>query len=212
MVITAIEKRQGTRYQVDIDYEYWYILDIEVIFDFHLKSGMTVDEDLLTEVRRAADYRKAKERALYLLGSRDHCRTELIRKLRQSVEDDEVLEEVADRMEELGFLNEERYAEKLARHLLLVKKRGERRALYEMTQKGVDSRIASAALDAVPKEEQEDLLTDLVRRKYARYLGDEKGKNKTLQALGRLGHGYYDALHAIETVLNELDEEEDDED
>ena len=71
-------------------------------------------------------------------------------------------------------------------------------------------RRGDAAIDAVQPDEE--LLTALVRKKYARYLGDEKGKNKVVQALVRLGHSYYDALEAVEIVEEELEAEDEGED
>ena len=197
MVITDILKKQGTRYQIQVDEEYWTILDVEIIADFHLKKGMEITEELQTEVQRAADYRRGKERALYLLGYRDHCRKELVDKLSKNI-DRELAEEIADKMEELGFLDDRKYAQKLARHLLLVKKRGERRALQEMVLKGLDRAVAMEALYGI--EPDENLLPDLIEKKYLRFLGDEKGRKKVIAALMRLGHDYSDIIRAVDAA------------
>lgn len=204
MVITDIFKKQGTRYQIEVDGAYWTILDVEILVDYHLKKGMEVTEELQAEVQRAADYRRGKERALYLLGYRDHCRKELVDKLSKNI-DRELAEEIADKMEELGFLDDRKYAGKLARHLILVKKRGERRALQEMTLKGIDR---SAAMEAIAEvEPDENLLSELIQRKYLRYLGDEKGRNKVIAALMRLGHDYGDVVRAVDEAEASLQEE-----
>lgn len=204
MVITDILKKQGTRYQIEVDGAYWAILDVEIIADFHLKKGMEINEELQAKVQRAADYRRGKERALYLLGYRDHCRKDLVDKLSKNIDRD-LAEEIADKMEELGFLNDRKYAEKLARHLILVKKRGERRALQEMVLKGIDRETAVAAISLV--EPDENLLQELIRRKYLRYLGDEKGRNKVIAALIRLGHDYGDVVQAVDEAEASLKEE-----
>lgn len=204
MVITDIFKKQGTRYQIEVDGEYWTILDVEIVADFHLKKGMEVTEGLQAEVQRAADYRGGKERALYLLGYRDHCRKDLVSKLSKNI-DRELAEEIADKMEELGFLDDRKYAEKLARHLILVKKRGERRALQEMVLKGIDRETAIEAISLV--EPDENMLQELIERKYLRYLGDEKGRNKVIAALMRLGHDYGDVVRAVDEAAAALKEE-----
>lgn len=204
MVITDIFKKQGTRYQIEVDGEYWTILDVEIVADFHLKKGMEVTEGLQAEVQWAADYRRGKERALYLLGYRDHCRKELVDKLSKNL-DRELAEEIADKMEELGFLDDRKYAEKLARHLILVKKRGERRTLQEMVLKGIDRETAIEAISLV--EPDENMLQELIERKYLRYLGDEKGRNKVIAALMRLGHDYGDVVRAVDEAAAALKEE-----
>lgn len=205
MKITALTKSKGTRFRVDVDDEYWYILDAELIYQFGLKTGLEVEESFLEEVKNAAERRKARERAFYLLESREHSKKELIDKLCRSVSYD-IAEETAGKMEELGLIHEDAYARRLAEYLVKVKKRGPRRVRLEMRQKGIPEDLIDAALDAV--EPEEEMLTELVRRKYARYLGDEKGKNKVLQTLMRLGHSYYDALSAVETAEDELKEDE----
>ncbi len=204
MVITGILKKQGTRYQIEVDGEYWIILDAELIASFHLKKGLEITEELQEEVRRAADFRKGRERALYLLEYRDHCRKELVDKLSKNIER-ELAEEIADRMEELGLLDDRKYAQKLARHLILVKKRGERRALQEMMIKGIDRDIAVEAVSLV--EPDENLLQELIKRKYLRYLGDEKGRNKVIAALMRLGHDYGDVIQAVNEAEESLERE-----
>ena len=58
-------------------------------------------------------------------------------------------------------------------------------------------------------EPEEDQLTELVLRKYARYLEDDedgKGREKVIRALMRLGHGYYDAAGAVDEAAARLDE------
>ena len=204
MVITDIFKKQGTRYQIEVDGAYWTIIDVEIIAAFHLKKGMEVTEEIQEKVQRAADYRRGKERALYLLGYRDHCRKDLVDKLSKNIDRD-LAEEIADKMEELGFLDDRKYAEKLARHLMLVKKRGERRALQEMVLKGIDRETAVDAISLV--EPDENLLQELIERKYLRYLGDEKGRNKVIAALMRLGHDYSDVIRAVDEAEASLKEE-----
>lgn len=204
MVITDIFKKQGTRYQIEVDGEYWSIFDVEIIAAFHLKKGMEITEKLQMEVQRAADYRRGKERALYLLGHRDHCRKELVDKLSKNIFR-ELAEEIADKMEELGFLDDYKYARKLARHLLLVKKRGARRALQEMEWKGLDRSVAMEAIGSV--EPDENLLSELIQRKYLRYLGDEKGRKKVIASLMRLGHDYDDVVRAVDEAEDSLKNE-----
>ena len=202
MIITKLEKMQGSRWKVEVDGEYWNILDAEIIVQFHLKQGVSVEEETLEKALSAAEYRRARERALYLLDRKDYGSWEIERKLSQNVSP-ETARKVVERLQELSLLNDEEYARKLARHYILQKHQGPRRAVLELRKRGIDAALAAEAVDEVEPEEGE--LLALCRRKYARKLEtDEKGREKVIAALMRLGHGYYDAAGAVDAVIEEL--------
>lgn len=222
MMITSITRYgdKGNRYRVDVDGEYWYILADTLIMDFRLRKGMEVTEELLTEVRAAADYRKGRERAFYLLESREHSKAELTQKLARHI-DWETAEKIAGEMEALGLIHEDAYAKRLVEYLSTVRQQGPRRIRQELYKRGLPRDVVEEALSGL--ETDEDALIELVRKKYARYLmpddeeeeepsgfrrGYSKGKNKALQGLMRLGYSFGDSLAAIEAVEAELAEEE----
>ena len=203
MIVTGLEKMEGSsRWKVEVDGEYWNILDAEIIVLFRLKKGAAVTEELLRKALDAAEYRRARERALYLLDRKDYSSWELEQKLARNVSP-ETARKVVERLQELSLLNDEEYARKLARHYILQKHQGPRRAVLELRKRGIDAALAAEAVDEVEPEEGE--LLALCRRKYARKLEtDEKGREKVIAALMRLGHGYYDAAGAVDAVLEEL--------
>lgn len=209
MKITSITKKNGTRWQIEVDDEYWAILDAEIIVNQHLKVGSELTEERMEEILRAADFRRARERALYLLDYRDHSRGEIVEKLSRNV-DRGIAEEVADKLCELGLIDDGAYAKKLARHFLLTKKYGARRAEFEMRRKGIDGRLAAEAVAEV--EPDEDLLEELALKKYGRYLEDDpdgKGRDKAIRGLMRLGHGYYEAEAAVDAAAARLETDTD---
>lgn len=209
MKITSITKKNGTRWQIEVDDEYWAILDAETIVNQHLKVGVELTEERMEEILRAADFRRARERALYLLDYRDHSRGEIVEKLSRNV-DRVIAEEVADKLCELGLIDDGAYAKKLARHFLLTKKYGARRAEFEMRRKGIDGRLAAEAVAEV--EPDEDLLEELALKKYGRYLEDDpdgKGRDKAIRGLMRLGHGYYEAEAAVDAAAARLEADTD---
>lgn len=201
MKITAVEKKSGNRYTVYVDGAYWYILDIELIAANKIRPGMECDEDFLEDLRRQAEVRKARERAFYLLEYRDHTKKELEEKLKRSVSP-EIAAQTVERMEELGLVDDQKTAEKYAEVFVLQKRLGRRAALFQMQQKGVPRDLAEEALDLLEIDPLEQI-RELIERRYARYLTDQKGVQKVTNALLRLGHDYQD----IKTVIREYDSE-----
>jgi regulatory protein len=209
MKITGIEKKSGTRYTVYVDEEYFYIFDAEILTEFRVKTGMEVDEAFLEELKRQADVRRARERAFYLLSYRDHSEKELYDKLRRNVPDEIAAQTVA-KMVDLGLLDDGSYARKLAEYYLTQKRWSFRKSLFELKRKGIDEEAAAQALSdcGISAKEQ---IRELIEQKYYRYLGDQKGSQKVLNALARLGFSYSDSRAAMSEYLEELELGEEDE-
>lgn len=202
MKITKIERKSKTRYTVEVDGSYYDILDEEILAKNGIRVGLEVDQALLEKMKRQAQVRRARERALYLLSYRDHSAKELYDKLCKNVSPAVAAKTVA-RMEEMGLLNDEEYARKLSQYYLNQKNWSVRKALFEMGRKGLDRETAQAALDECQVDPVEQI-TRLIQRKYSRFLGDFKGNQKVIAALARLGFQYSD----IKTAISEYDDKE----
>lgn len=199
MKITAIEKAKGDRYTIFVDDEYWYIIDLEIIMQNRLKLDMTVDEDTLEDIKMQAERRKARERAYYLLGYRDHSQKELYDKLLKSARP-EIAADIIKMVTEQGLLNDEEYANKLARYYLQSKKWGAKKAYFEMLKKGIDKEIITQALDECEIDFVENIKA-IIEKKYYDCLDDYKGKQKLIAALLRQGFAYDDIKKAVEEII-----------
>lgn len=195
MKITDIVKAKGDRYTIFVDGEYWYIIDLEIIMQNHLKISMEVDEDFLEDIMMQAQRRKARERAYYLLGYRDHSKKELYDKLLKSA-CPKVAMDIILMVEEQGLLDDEKYAAKLARYYMLSKKWGAKKAYQEMYRRGIDKEIITVAIEECEVDFVEHI-KGIIDKKYYDCLEDYKGKQKLIAALMRLGYCYDDIKTAI---------------
>lgn len=198
MELTALEPRRHRLVQLFLDGEPAVKLDAETAARAGLRPGMELDDETLHELLLESDRARAKEKALWLLESRPHAKRELERKLSRSV-GEEAARGAADKMEELGLLDDGDFARRLAAELFR-KGWAERRVAQELTLRGVDRELArEAAAEAAP--DPAEALRALLERKYARRLGDEKGVRQTAAALQRLGYGWEDIRAALRSVL-----------
>ena len=147
-----------------------------------VSKGMDITEEQADMLIHKNDVRKARERALYLMESRDHSYSELFDKLEKNYPED-VCFEVCSRLAELGIINDRRYAEKLCRQLF-------DETLEEFAEE--DDSFAR--------------LEELVEKKYERYLVDRKGVEKVKAALARKGYSYGEIREVLD--LYDLDFEE----
>lgn len=203
MKIINLEKYKGKTFQVDFDNGETYFWHFDIICEYHLKEDMDIPNDALEEIISSNEFRKAKERALYLLDYRDYSYTELFEKLEKNYSED-ICYKVLERMVELGTIDDRRYAERLARHYSEVKKFGYYRASVEMNRRGIPREIIDESLSEYEDTVYERLF-ELINKKYYRYLDDEKGVKKVKNALVRYGYSYEDINAVLNEILNDSD-------
>lgn len=201
MTITDLKPARKKLTIVYIDGEYAMKLDTQVLEDNCIKVGTQLDDDRLHELVAESEYRRAKEKALWLLSGRDYAKGELETKLKKEASP-ETAAQVCERMEELGLINDENYARRLASDLLNIKKMSVRGAKYKLMEKGIDKDLAEEILDEFEVDPVEQI-AELIERKYADKLSDEKLRRRTIAALQRLGYSWSDIKSAIEQFEEE---------
>ncbi|MBQ5333175.1 MAG: RecX family transcriptional regulator [Oscillospiraceae bacterium] len=175
----------------------------DIIRQSGISKGMEISEEEADRLIYLNDLRRARERALYLMESRDHSYRELFDKLEKNYSE-EICFEVCNRLAEMGVINDRRYAEKLCRQLFEVKKLGRYRVKQEMRLRGLTPEIIEEAMENFSEEDEPALrLEKLVEQKYERYLTDRKGVLKVKNALVRKGYSFGEIKEVLE--LYDLD-------
>lgn len=145
----------------------------------------------------------AKAYALALLSRRAYTEAGLYGKLVTRCDEETAAAAVA-RMAELGLLDDEDYGRRYLSDLIKLKGMSKRRALQELKRKGIAAELADRLTGEI-EDAPQPLLARVIKRKYMRYLSDEKGRKKTVSALLRLGYSLGDIL----AVLRNLETDED---
>lgn len=202
MEITALEEYKGETWRLELDgsRETTYFINASVVDEFMLKKGQELSGDALARIQGADTLRKAKRRALYLLGSRQYCRGELLKKLRQTYGED-IARSAVDYVTELGYVNDEEYAPKLAEYLIHTKRWGLRRTRYEMLRRGLDEELVDNALAEFSEEEIDEEITALLEKRYSAKIQDYDDRRRTIAAFARRGYDYRAVKRCIEALL-----------
>lgn len=195
MVITAIEPRRKGFSALYLDGEYAVKIDTETLVKSGWRAGQDITDEELYDLLQSSEQRRANEKALYLLEHRSHAKRELVEKIRRTTSL-EAAQAAADRMEELGLVDDEAYARRYAAELLNRKGYAASRAVYELTQKGIDKELALELIEELAPDPQEKILA-IVERKYPGCVGDEKITRRAVAALQRLGYRYDDIRQAL---------------
>jgi regulatory protein len=84
----------------------------------------------------------AYDKALKLIARRDHFRAELVEKLRKKGFDADDIEGAMERLDELGLLDDEAFAERFVEFRSVDRGWGPHRLANELRRRGVDSHLA----------------------------------------------------------------------
>lgn len=156
-VLTEVRShgRGSKRRTLVVDGEPWRCVSAAVVRELGLRSGDTIDiGDLEKQIAEAA-LRLARERALRLLAARERTTSELLKRLLEDGYDEATSRATVERLADTGLVNDERFAEAMARSLIVSRGLGRGRALRELTRKGVGDELAASALDELAAPEGE---------------------------------------------------------
>lgn len=203
MKITEVRPRRKGMSALFIDDEYVMMLDTQTLIENRFDVGREIDDEELHEIIKLSNERRAKEKALWLISYRDHSKKELEQKVSRTA-DMESAKKAVERMEELGLVDDERFARRYAEQLLFSKKYSARRAVFELCQKGIDKQTAEIIISEFDTDAKDNIRA-IIEKKY-KNISDEKTRKRAVGYLQRYGYKWDD----IKSVLSEFDEEESD--
>ncbi|MCM1544683.1 MAG: recombination regulator RecX [Ruminococcus sp.] len=193
---------RANKIHIYVDCEYKMTVDRDFIMSSGYHENCEISNEELIELEAAVNSRRAFNKAVDLLSRRDHAGGELLTKLRQKGYSDGA-EEAIEKLTEYGYIDDLRFAENYSAELQRLKGFGKRRIEQELYKKGVSRDIISQVTESI--ESDGDELADLLEKKYGRYLDTEKGVNKAINGMVRLGYGYSEIKAALETVMERIE-------
>lgn len=203
MIITAIEPRRKQMCALFIDGEYVMNLDAQTLIENRFDVGREISDDDLKFVIEQSSFKRAKDKALWLISYRSHSRKELFDKLKRDF-DEASAEKAVDRMEQLGLINDEEFARQYARKLIYGKKMSLKSAEYELLRKGIDGITAEEVLYELEYDPQNQII-DIINKKY-KNIDDEKIRRRAVAALQRKGYSWEEIRQAIESLVTDNNE------
>ena len=195
MIITGIEERKKSLTALYIDGEYAVSVDTMTFLSTGKKVGSEITDEELYDLIETSKYNRAKEKALYLIEYRSRTKGELYDKL-IVLFGESATKRAIERLEELGLIDDEKYAREYAEVLLDKKGFSRQRAEFELMKKGIDKDVIEEILDELEPEPVEQI-KKLLQTKFARRLSNEKDLAKTVNALKAMGYRWSDINEAI---------------
>lgn len=169
------------------------------VVSFALYTGMTVSDDLYDRLTEAAERSAVRTKALDYIASRPMSRKELTEKLtarrprgrdgreRPPLATQSQAEEVADWLEDLGYLNDGEYAKTVARHYS-AKGYGDRKLKDEFFRRGIPRQYWEEAL--LEAQEPEEGIDAFLQRRFRGQTPDQQELKRASDALARRGYNW----------------------
>ena len=204
MLITNIRQTSPGRLTVCLEDGSEIKTTLGTVTDLRLFSGRELDEEQLDDFLLSSRRSLARERALELLSQRPMSRQELIRKLMEKGEEEEVARYCADWLTERGMIDDESYARALGRHYA-AKGYGAGRLKSELSRRGIDRELWDEAAESMP------LNSGKLDRFISSRLKDPQNRDqvrKVCAALYRRGFSRDDIRDALERFHAQAEYEE----
>lgn len=202
MKIEKIEKSKHKRERVLVFFEGGNLLRITdaELLRFGLFIGMDLSDELVVQLRQAAAHSETKLRAAHMASSRMLSKKELRQRLEKKGASAEDAAEAAERMEELGAVNDAAYAGVIVRHYGGMGY-GAMRVKQELQRRGVPKELWDEALLQLPNPQQ--AIERFIQSKCKGAAPDKIQMKKLSDALLRRGFSWND----IRPVLNHMGED-----
>lgn len=203
MKITGIEPKRRGLSAVYIDGEYAMHLDTVTLLEKGINPGAQLNDEQLKVLIESCEARRAREKALNLISYRDHSKKELQTKIKRTCSP-QAAEQAANRLEELGLINDEQFARRYARQLADIKKMAPRAIMQKLYEKGIERDLAEVILEETEIDTRQNA-ADVLSRKYPKAASDEKVKRRAVACLQRMGYSWSDIQAALR--MHNADEE-----
>lgn len=198
--------RKPGRYAVLVEGKSVAIVNAAYLHDASLSIGKVIDEAGGERLLLAARKLEAFDRAAAALGRRARSAHELERWLLQRGFDRGDVTDAVQRLTEIGAIDDSQFARAFARSRALGKGMSKRRLAQELSRRGVDTKMANAAIADVLEEESVDeraLLEAAARKKLAVLHGQEPDavRKRLYGYLARRGYDSADIAAVLRTIM-----------
>jgi regulatory protein len=164
------------------------------IADFALYTGRELTPEEGEALTQAVHRRTLREKALDLLARKPQSRRELERKLKEWGAAEEEEQAICQRLEELGYLNDARYASLVVEHYC-AKGYGIHKLRDELYRRGIPRALWEEALDSV--QTSDAAMDAFIAKRMAGRQGDREQLQKVSAALARRGYPWSQIRDAL---------------
>ncbi|MCM1497616.1 MAG: recombination regulator RecX [Clostridium sp.] len=201
MLITAIEAAKNNRYRIFGEDQFLFALYGKELKRYHIEEGTEIPETTILTIIHEVIYKRAKERALFLLERRPLTTFMLKTKLKENDYPLEVINQVVSFLETYHYLDDGNYIQMYIR--TYGRKKSKRQLIYDLQQKGISRPLLDAYFEVNDYSEQSGFEYQFRRYIRRRDVGDPRERQRIFRYFYSKGF----SVSMIESALrNELED------
>lgn len=201
MKIVQLERIKGAMLRIKFDNGESLDLDRDTAIQHALCENIEISKDELDKISKASSLARAKSRAMWHLSRGDCSEKAMLQKLQRAGFSADVCNEVVATLVRLGLINDQAYAERLARNFA-QKNYSSRQIQAKLYDKQIPAAIVKQAVLDTPVDATASIKS-IIQKKYAQKMKDPAKRQTVFAALARRGFNLSD----IKAVMRDFEDE-----
>lgn len=204
--ITKIEyqKKNKERFNIYIDDEYGFAVDISILIKYSLKKGMELDDALIDDILLAEEEISVYNYGISVLSRYFKSEYELRLKMKNKGFNPQLIDNAISILKEHKYLDDERYCEMFINDKINISKHGVRKIKEALYYKGIDKEIIEEKIKCISAESEEERALLLGEKKLLNIKENDNRKKMSKLSNYLLGKGFeYETVNkTLRKLLN----------
>ena len=204
--ITKIEyqKKNKERFNIYIDDEYGFAVDISILIKYSLKKGMELDDALIDDILLAEEEISVYNYGISVLSRYFKSEYELRLKMKNKGFKPQLIDNAISALKERKYLDDERYCDMFIKDKINISKYGVRKIKEALYYKGIDKEIIEEKIKSISAESEEERALLLGEKKLLNIKENDNRKKMAKLSNYLLGKGFeYETVNrALRKLLN----------
>lgn len=196
-IVTKLEA-YNSRIKVYIDEELFFLLYKGEVRKFHLKENESISDDTYDKILELL-YKRARERAFYILDNSYKTENQIREKLRKGLYPESIIDKVIDYLVEYSLIDDKRYASMYIEYK--SSSRSKKQIVQDLYAKGISGNIIDIAFEESNYSDEESL-NKIIDKKITKYnLDNQQELQKLYRYLIGKGYSYNDVKKALSRYI-----------
>ncbi|MDD4046373.1 MAG: RecX family transcriptional regulator [Sedimentibacter sp.] len=208
--ITKIEyqKKNKERFNIYIDDEYGFSVDISILIKYSLKKGMELDDALVDDILSSEEKISVYNYGISVLSRYAKSECELRLKMKNKGFEPQLIDNAISTLKERKYLDDERYCEMFINDKINISKHGVRKIKEALYYKGIDKEIIEEKIKNISAESEEERAFILGEKKLLKIKENDNRKKMAKLSNYLIGKGFeYETVNkTLRKLLNKNDD------